>query len=207
MKHILILNLILFSGANHLFSQDASLIYKNTCPPFGVKSKPFILLAIAMIVSTMSFAQSIHFNYTDGTNASYNLEDVRKITFDADVMNLYLLDGSVYAWNVSTIGDYQYDETLVNVQEWLNNANAWEMAVYPNPTNSMLNIRFQLPKEDNISIALIDIQGKLLLYKNLGNKAVGEHQETFDLNGIPQGTYICLISGQKNTITKQLIKQ
>ena len=30
MKHILILNLILFSGINHLFSQDASLIYKNT---------------------------------------------------------------------------------------------------------------------------------------------------------------------------------
>lgn len=29
MKHILILNLILFSGINHLFSQDASLIYKN----------------------------------------------------------------------------------------------------------------------------------------------------------------------------------
>lgn len=29
MKHILILNFILFSGINHLFSQDASLIYKN----------------------------------------------------------------------------------------------------------------------------------------------------------------------------------
>jgi hypothetical protein len=180
---------------------------KNTCLPKGTKSKHIALLVAAMLMGIMSFAQSIHFNYTDGTNASYNLEDVRKITFDADVMILHLLDGSVYAWNVSTIGYYQYDETLVNVQEWLNNANAWEMAVYPNPANSILNIRFQLPKEDNISIALIDIQGKLLLYKNLGNKAVGEHQETFDLNGIPQGTYICRISGQKNTITKQLIKQ
>jgi hypothetical protein len=171
------------------------------------KSKPITLLGVAMLMGTMSFAQSVYFNYTDGTNATYSLQDVRKITFNADVMQLQLWDGSLYEWNVSTIGYYQYDETIVNTQEWLNQANASQVRVFPNPTSTVLNVRFQLPKEDQVSITLSDMQGKLLLSKRVGTKAAGEHLESIDLNGLPQGSYLCRISGQQNTITKQIIKQ
>ena len=171
------------------------------------KYKPSILLAIAMILSTMSFAQSIHFNYTDGTNTSYNLEVVHKITFVADVMNLHLWDGSIYSWNVSTVGYYQYDESSLNIQELLNNANEWKVNVFPNPTSSKLMISFYLPESDEVSIKLNDMQGKLIITQNIGIKESGEHQEILDLTDIPMGTYTCSISGQKNTITKQLIKQ
>ena len=180
---------------------------KNTCLPLGVKSKPITLLAIALLFTVGLRAQSIHFNYTDGTNAAYNLEDVRKITFDEDVMNFHLLDGSTYAWNVSTIGHYEYDETSLNLNEWISAANAWEVSVYPNPTSTDLHVRFNLPKEDEISIALYDLQGQLILEKNMGNKISGEHQETLDLKDLPQGTYVCRITGKQNSITKQVIKQ
>jgi hypothetical protein len=180
---------------------------KNTCPPFGVKSKLIALLVAAILMGTMSFAQSIHFNYTDGTNASYNLEDVRKITFDADVMNLHLWDGSVYAWNVSTIGHYEYDETSLNLNEWISAANAWGCQVYPNPTSTELHVRFNLPNEDEVSIALYDLQGNLILEKKMGNKIAGEHQEKLDLKDLPQGTYFCRIIGKQSSITKQVIKQ
>jgi hypothetical protein len=170
------------------------------------KSKPIALLGIAMLFTVGLRAQSIHFNYTDGTNASYNLEDVRKITFDADLMNLHLLDGSVYGWNVSTIGVYQYNESSLNVQEWLSTANAWEVVIFPNPTSTNLNVRYNLPKEDELTITLFDMQGNLIFKKNLGKQVSGKHQETLDLNSISQGTYVCRISGQQNTITKTVIK-
>ena len=171
------------------------------------KSKPIALLGLALLFTFGLRAQSIHFNYTDGTNASYNLADVRKITFDADVMNLHLLDGSVYAWNVSTIGHYEYDETSLNLNEWISAANAWEVSVFPNPTNTNLHIRFNLPKEDEVSITLYDIQGKLILEKKMGNQISGEHQETLDLKNLIQGSYVCRITGKQNSITKQVIKQ
>ena len=147
-------------------------------------------------------AQSIHFNFTDGTNASYNLEDVRKITFDADLMNLYLLDGSVYAWNVSTIGDYQYNES----SEWLNSANAWEVVIFPNPTSTNLNVLYNLPKEDDITIALFDMQGKLILQKRVGKQVSGEQQQTLDVSNLPEGSYVCRVKGQHQTVTKTVIK-
>ena len=101
----------------------------------------------------------------------------------------------------------QYDESSVNVQAWLNDANAWEVAVYPNPTSTTLNVRFIMPKEDEVSIGLYDMQGKQVLLKNLGNKSFGSHQEMLDLTDIPNGTYVCRISGKYNSITKQVIKQ
>jgi hypothetical protein len=179
----------------------------KTCIMINNKSKPIALFISAFFIGVTSFAQSIHFNYIDGTNASYNLEDVRKITFDGDVMNLHLWDGSVYGWNVSTIGSYQYDATALNVQEWLDNANAWDVAIFPNPTNSNLNVSFNLTEPDEVAIVLFNMQGKLILERNLGKRESGEYKEVLELANIPQGSYVCGISGKKSTITKHLVKQ
>jgi hypothetical protein len=170
------------------------------------KSKPIALLGMIMLFTFGLRAQSFHFNYTDGTNASYNLADVRKITFDADLMNLHFLDGTVYAWNVSTIGYYQYDESSLNVQEWLNKANAWEVVIFPNPTSTNLNVSYNLPKEDVITIALYDMQGKLVLDKNLGKLSPGEHQESLDVSNLPKSTYVCHINGRHQSVNKSIIK-
>jgi hypothetical protein len=151
-------------------------------------------------------SQSIYFNFTNGTNSSYNLQDVRKITFDADLMNLHLWDGSMFSWNVSTIGYYEHNQSSSNVQELLNVANSWDVAIFPNPPSTTLNVIYNLPKEDEITIALFDMQGNLILQKSLGKQVFGEHQETLDLTNIPQGTYVCRISGRQNTITKTAIK-
>ena len=162
---------------------------------------------MALLAGTACFAQSIYFNYTNGTEASYALADVRKITFDDDVMNLHFIDGSLYSWNVSTIGYYQYDESQVNVQEWLNQANAWELSDYPNPTEARLNLQFKVPEADDFSLSLMDAQGKLILEKKLGTLSTGVHHESLDLEPLPQGMYICRIAGRQHTITKQIVKK
>ena len=166
-----------------------------------------VALVMLMLTSSFTYAQSVYFNYTDGTNAGYNLEDVRKITFVADEMNLQLLDGSVYSWNVSTIGHYQYDENTIGIDELLNKANSWQVNVFPNPANNLLNIRYNLPAEDKITITIFDLQGKLLLETNAGARVKGEHQESLDISSLSAGQYVCRLSGQKNTISKNIIKQ
>ena len=168
--------------------------------------KALVLFGIGIFLTAGLRAQSIHFNYSDGTNASYNLVDVRKVTFDADLMNLHLLDGTVFAWNVSTIGYYQYDESSLNVQDWLNNANKWEVLIFPNPTSTNLNVRYNLPKDDDITIALFDTQGKLILKKTIGKQLFGEQQQTLDVSHLPNGTYMCRIEGLHQSVTKTVIK-
>lgn len=170
-------------------------------------TKSFLLFLLLGPISISSKAQIVYFNYTDGTNAAYNLTDVRKITFVADEMNLQLLDGSVYSWNVSSIGHYQYDENSLGIDELLNKANLWQVSVFPNPANNVLNVRYNLPTEDKISMAVFDLQGKLLIETNVGERTIGKHEETLDLSTLPAGQYVCRISGQTNTISKNIIKQ
>jgi hypothetical protein len=179
---------------------------KNTCTTFGLKFKTITLLGIAILITVGLRAQSIHFNYTDGTYASYNLEDVRKITFDADLMNLHLLNGTVYSWNVSTIGNYKYNESSLNVQHWLNNDNNWEVVVFPNPTSSTLNVLYNLPKEDEITIELFDMQGKLIFSEKIGKQVSGEHHNAIDASNLTKGSYECRINGLQQSVTKTVIK-
>jgi len=166
-----------------------------------------ILVLLTMLCSLGLKAQSVNLSFTDGSSTSYILEDVRKITFDADVMNLHLFDGSVYAWNVSTIGYFDYNDNSVNIEEVLSLVNSWDVAIYPNPTNNLLNLRYILPKDDIITITLYNLQGKMLVEKQFGKQLIGEIQETIDLTPLPAGTYICKIAGQENTITKKVMKQ
>jgi hypothetical protein len=177
----------------------------NTCPPIGVKSKPIVLLGLLLLFTIGLRAQSIHINFTNGNSASYYLEDLDKIKFDADLMNLILLNGTIYSWNVSTIDYYEYDESSLILQELLNDTNAWEVEVFPNPTSKSLNIRFNLSNEDEIAITFYDLQGKLFLERNLGKQLPGEHQETLDVNNFPVGTYRCRIHRQHQSVTKTVI--
>ena len=167
-------------------------IFKNNIM-IKVKLKLLFVLVLTSFFGTLSHAQSIYFKYTDGTNAAYNLSDIRKITFNVDLMQLHMNDGSIYSRNVSTIGHYQYNQNSVNVENLLSDLNDWNLQVFPNPTSGELNLRYSLPK--------------LILEQVAGDKLSGENQDKLDLCQIATGTYICRISGTKNSISKQIIKK
>jgi hypothetical protein len=170
-----------------------------------VKFKQLLLFGFVFLFSFGISAQSINFNYSDGTNASYNVSDVEKITFTDDVMNLHLLNGSVYTWNVSTITKYKYSVYSLNVEQPIKNS--WQVFVYPNPATSSINFQFNLPSEDDVKLKLYDLQGKLILEKNFGKLNAGEFLESIDLINVSPGTYICKITGNQYSLTKKVVKQ
>jgi hypothetical protein len=168
--------------------------------------KTLVILGMAVFISTFSYAQSMYFNFSNGSNSAYNLEDVRKITFDNDIMNLVLWDGSIYSWNVSTIDYFEYDPNPASVSEVLEQANSWQVKVYPNPANLSINLNFRLPTDDNISFVLFDLQGKLLFETPKKSLSKGFHEQSIDLSLYSAGQYLINLKGQNNSITKTIIK-
>ena len=170
--------------------------------------KNILCLGIFMLQILFVSSQSLYFNFTNGTSSSYDLIDIEKITFDDDLMKLHLLDGSLFSWNVSSIGHYEYDENNVgNVDELLNEINSLNLNIYPNPVGDFLNLSYHLAKEDALYFEIYDHTGRLFTEKNVGPKTLGEHQEQIFIGYFPSGSYLLKVKGREWTITKKIIKE
>jgi hypothetical protein len=72
------------------------------------------LLLTIVFGPLLAQAQTVFFYFTDGTTQSYAVADIRKLTFVGDEQVLWLNDGTQYTWNVSTIGQYEFQEASGN---------------------------------------------------------------------------------------------
>jgi hypothetical protein len=157
-------------------------------------------------LNSIIFSQSIHINFLDGSISAFNLVDVSKLTFNSNLMNLHLNNGTVYSWNVSTIQHYRYDETSLVVEELESNLKLWSVELFPNPISSVLKVQLNLLEYDEISIDFFDIEGKLLVHRNADKYDIGEYNHSFDLSNLTEGTYFCRLSGLQNSTTTKFIK-
>ena len=157
----------------------------------------YLHLLIFTLFSLTLKAQSINFNFTNGTNTSYNVSDIKKITFNGDIMVLNLSDGSTYSWNVNTIGDYNYNNVVI-----IKDINKVSVTIFPNPVIQNLNIRFQ-STEQNIIVILVDMNGKQILENSFNN----QDEVSIDVSTLENGNYVCLIKLSKITISRKFIKQ
>ena len=77
--------------------------------------------------------------------------------------------------------------------------------VYPNPIHDLVNVQFELLKSSNVTIELMDIQGKLIQRMDLGMKN-GVVQTTLNTENLNKGAYFLRIQTNEGTGNYKLIK-
>ena len=67
-------------------------------------------------------------------------------------------------------------------------------AAYPNPFNPSTNLKYLVAEDGNVSIAVYNLQGRLI--KELINdfKSIGSYEITWDANNVPSGVYFVRMS-------------
>ena len=156
---------------------------------------------------TASESNNSHFiilKSTDGLNFS----QVSKITGSGNSYkqnNYQAIDKNpTKGNNYYQLRQYDFDgkETVLAtkvVNFSLKNTN--EVSVYPNPTQDVLNIKFDAA---TYHIAkLVDFNGKVLVSKAID---INQAQSTFNISDLPAGNYIILLEGKKGSISKGVIK-
>lgn len=92
--------------------------------------------------------------------------------------------------------------TLVNNNAFENSAN---FNVYPNPASSFATVSLNLTEASEVSIKLMDINGKEI--KNIQNPStleIGSHEFKFD-TGLSSGVYMVNLTVNGNTYTRKLV--
>ncbi len=153
-----------------------------------------LLLILFTIISLSVSAQGINFNFTDNTTQLYNIEDIRKITFDNSDMILYLNDGSIFTIDVTTIQGNSYTETSA-----LSKINELEIKVFPNPAQDYLSI--ETTAQESITLTIMDLNSKQIIQETfIQNKVL-------DISSLPTQTYIVTLKAKGITKSFKLIKQ
>lgn len=86
------------------------------------------------------------------------------------------------------------------------NFEAEDLVVYPNPFAECVRISFSLKKKENISIKVLDTQGRVIAVLAEDGFPTGEHHVTWYNDAIPPGIYFVVIEVNDGVVVRQLVK-
>gem|GEM_PF-6602570 len=103
----------------------------------------------------------------------------------------------------------QQSNPILETQEW---TVAPELSAFPNPFQSSLNIRFVLPKAGRVSLAIFDLQGRLVRQLEDATLDAGEHTRTWDGaqstgNLLPAGMYFVQLQLEDGVVNQKVMLQ
>ncbi len=146
-----------------------------------------IIIVLLLFTYSGSFAQVyINIDQNDGTTLSFNIEDVRKITFDGIV----------------NVEDFKMAGNAIKTFTLIQN--------YPNPFNPSTTIAYQIPKPGNINITIYNLLGKRIkvlkkAYQNAGDYKLMWNGDN-DLGGkVSSGIYLLNVKYNDNILSKKLM--
>ncbi|SHL05129.1 hypothetical protein [Fibrobacter sp. UWEL] len=68
------------------------------------------------------------------------------------------------------------------------------------------NVMFEIPREGEVSFAVVDVQGREILRKNMGRLSVGPHVKMMSLEDAAQGRFVAVLSLDGETIESVTLK-
>ena len=86
------------------------------------------------------------------------------------------------------------------------NTNTIQLDVYPNPTSNDITLEFNLVKQSNVKINLMNIEGQIIYAQEL-SEFIGEYKKPINMHENANGIYYLQVITNDEVINKKIIKQ
>ena len=78
-------------------------------------------------------------------------------------------------------------------------------ALYPNPANDVTTVRFELEEARPVTLQVHDVNGRLVLARDLGNLGAGEHRYDLATQALGSGLYNCTLTAGEVRLARRLV--
>jgi hypothetical protein len=78
-----------------------------------------------------------------------------------------------------------------------------ELNVFPNPAHDKTTVAYSLDKSDEVAISIRDFSGRLVVQTAYIRETGGRHSLNLELNDIPTGVYVILLTSRKNGVLQR----
>ena len=158
------------------------------------------LCLLLLLACSMMQAQTMYVRPVLGSQTSYPVADIQKLTFDNGnmlVTNNIGASGSFALSGLRYVSFTDFNLATTNPELATN-----KFYAYPNPANHILNISGSntIQRVDNIQI--LSLEGRLLLQQKPANDSL-----QVDISALPQGMYLCKITNGNQQQTLKFLKQ
>ncbi|HEY1045839.1 MAG TPA: Omp28-related outer membrane protein [Bacteroidia bacterium] len=156
---------------------------------------------------------------------TYTLPEIETVFYNKDYFSLYCNtidsegqnEGRNVPANINLIGFVAVNDSVLNNRTILNSSEErlWNLtnienisiingiAVYPNPSNSILNIQLNVNTIENLSFSIFDVNGKMLSNESVEIENIGTFIHTISVQDLVNGIYTIKVSnGQQISYLK-----
>lgn len=137
----------------------------------------------------------------NGTQSSFYLDDIRKISFMSGNMTVTQSNGVSDNFELKNIQNLSFFGLGTFTEEVKESATI-SIFVYPNPVIDFLNLNFTNEIGQAFQLEIISLDGKIYYSKYL----TIEKEISLDVSYLPRGIYLCSIINKKLVKTIKFIK-
>lgn len=160
------------------------------------------LLAFCCIAAPLYSLNKLTIKQKNGTITEISTTDINKLTFAQGALQVDQANASDQSFLLSSIlGVTFFTPTGLNSPSSDNAA----LTIYPNPANNFINIEYTLTKNEEVLFKLLDLQGKVVMVKELSNK-IGRNREMLTIKQVNNGIYLATIQIGAQLICTKIIK-
>ena len=156
----------------------------------------FLLLACSMVQ-----AQNMFVHPSTGSQTSYPVADIQKLTFDNGNMLVTSNGSASGSFALSGLRYVSFADSNLGTTNPEMATN--KFYAYPNPASHVLNISGSSKMQRVSHIEILSLEGRVLLQQKPTNE-----KAQVNISALPQGMYLCKITNQSNqSQTIKFLKQ
>ncbi|MEY3237774.1 MAG: hypothetical protein RI883_1875 [Bacteroidota bacterium] len=161
------------------------------------------LTFLAIYGSFCLFSQNVLFTFNDESQIDYNVNQIEKINFDNNFMLVHLTDATIISWDLSIIKNYTHTESGlgVSINSPLNIDP--KFSLFPNPTDGLLTVSYDVLTPSMVKILIYNIDGKLCFEKTTTHEVSENKIIDVQLTNFESGTYRCVVESLTQRMSKQ----
>lgn len=166
-----------------------------------MKKNYLILLAVVLTFHTGLQAQTMYVRETNGTQTTYAVASIEKITFPSGNLVLASTAGADASYALSNLRYLNFNDfTLATTSNEIVKKGFY---VFPNPVSAILHFGNDNPAQTISQLAIYSLEGRMLMTKDL----FAGNNPQIEVNQLPAGIYFCKIMAGNQTQTIQFLKQ
>lgn len=154
--------------------------------------------------SSLKAQNALYVKEKTGTQTSFTLNGLRKLTFPTGSMMVNKTDGSTVSYAFSAIRSLTFSDLINNVSTIVKKKRG-NLTLYPNPVIDQLQLSYETLQKGSVLAEIIEFQGRILHRQTISCQE-GTNQANISVAQLQKGLYLLRLQNGNNVDAIKFIK-